>query len=477
VASAEDRGRSPGLPSIAIPIAIVGAVVLALTLGLINLGDKSLWVDEGVSVASASGDMGSPSRVIETEPNFALYYGVLHVWQLFGTSEFWVRLLSVLAFGAAVLLTAAVAARVFGRGTAAIAALLTAVNGLALMHAQEARSYTLAMAFAAATTLLFLDAMDKHTGRRWATWGTVSIVAVFVHPFCGFVLAGQLLSLALLPPDRVPWRQAVPAALGTGIALVPLAVLLANSPTERIEWIPAPSLGNLVDYAERVAGGGVQLVAYLALGAIVAVSTLLAARGGARRDPQVWRMGVIVLWLLCPFVLGFVVSLEQPLLQSRYLIVALPAMTILAAAGLVRLRWAPAVTAGLAALVAFGIDDVREHYRYQNADWRSAANLIVDHADETDTVVVHPLGATALAYYLKRGDSPVTEPAYGPPVLASGPSSLDPGDRIWLVYLASSFSGAKSNPPPRALVGRRRALQGEWSVHRIAVRLYAPERS
>jgi mannosyltransferase len=477
VASAEDPGRSPGLPSIVIPVAIVGAVVLALTLGLVNLDDKNLWLDEGVSVASASGDVGSAGRVIETEPNFALYYGVLHVWQLFGTSEFWVRLLSVLAFAAGVLLTAAVASRVFGRGTAAAAALLTAVNGLALTHAQEARSYTLAMALAAATTLLFLDAMERPIGRRWAAWAVVSIVAVFMHPFCGFVLAGQVLSLALLPRDRVPWRQAGLATLVTGLALVPLAVLLANSPTERIDWIPAPDLGDVIDYAERVAGGGLELAAYLALGGVAVVSALLAARGGARRDPQIWRVGLIVLWLLCPFVLGFIVSLEQPLLQSRYLIVALPPLTILAAAGLVRLRWAPAVAGGLVALFALGIDDVSEHYERQNADWRSAARVIAERADETDTVVVHPHGAPALAYYLERGESPVTDPAYGPPVLARGPSSLDPGDRIWLVYFDSGLVEGGSNPPPRALVGRRRALLDEWSLHRIGVMLYAPERA
>jgi mannosyltransferase len=477
VASAEDPGRSPGLLSVAIPVAIVGATVLALALGLAHLGEKSLWLDEGVSFASASGEVGSVGHVIEVEPNFALYYGVLHVWQLFGTSEFWLRLLSVLAFAVAVLLTAAVAARIFGRPAAAIAALLIAVNGLALTHAQEVRSYTIAMALAAATTLLFLDAVERPTGRRWAAWAAVSIVAVLMHPFCGFVLAGQVLSLALLPRDLVPWRQAGLATLGTGLAVVPLGVLLANSPTERIEWIPAPDLDAVIGYAERVAGGGVQLAAYLVLGVIAVVPVALAARGAHWRNPQTWRVGLVVLWLLSPFVLGLVVSLAQPLLQSRYLIVALPPLIILAAAGLVRLRWAPAIVAVLVALLAFGVDDVSEQYRRQSADWRSAATVIADRADETDTVVVHPLGAPALAYYLKRDNAAVTDPAYGPPVLARGPSSLDARDRVWLVHFTSSLRAAAADPPPRALVGARRTLLDQWSVHRLSVMLYGPERA
>jgi mannosyltransferase len=478
VAAVLERGRSPGREPILAAAAVGGAMLVALALGLLHLDSKSFWLDEGVSAQAAAGELGSPGRLISTEPNLALYYGVLHVWQLFGSSEFWLRLPSVFGFVAAVLLTAAVAARVFGRPTAAIAALLISVNAFALDHAQEARPYTFALALSAGTTLLFLDSVEHPTARRWIAWAAVSVFAVFMHPFCGFVLAGQVASLALLPAERIPWRAATAATLGSAAALIPLAVLLSRSPTERIEWIPAPEFEFIRQYAERLVGGDsgqTQLLLYLLFVGIAVAGAVAAARRRGWRTVQTWRVGLVVIWLLAPFVFGLLVSLFQPLLQARYLIVALPPLAILAAAGLVRLRWAPAVAAGVALLVAMHVADIRDGYDDPNEDWRSAAAVIAPRAERSDTVVVHPLGAPALTYYLERTDSPVTDPTYGPPLLESHNPSLDPRHRVWLVFFHRRDPPGDPLPPPEDFVGERRALVGEWSVHEVDLMLYGPE--
>jgi mannosyltransferase len=474
-----ERRSAGGEPILAAAV-VGGAIVVALVLGLLHLDSKSFWLDEGVSAQIAAGDLGSAGRVISTEPNLALYYGFLHVWQLFGSGEFWLRLPSVFGFVAAVLLTAAVAARVFGQPTAAIAAVLISLNAFALDHAQEARPYTFALALSAGTTLLFLDAVEAPTARRWVAWAAVSVFAVFMHPFCGFVLAGQVASLALLSGERIPWRAAVPATLGTAAALVPLAVLLSRSPTERIEWIPPPEFEFVRTYAERLVGGDngeTQLLLYLLLAGVGVAGAFAAARGRGWRTVRTWRVALVVIWLLAPFVLGLLVSLFQPLLQARYLIVAIPPLAILAAAGLVRLRWAPAVAAGVALLVAMHVADVRDGYDDPNEDWRSAAAVIGPRAERSDTVVVHPLGAPALRYYLERADSPVTDPRYGPPILEDPETSLNPRQRVWLVFFDRKEPADDPLPPPEEFVGERRALVGEWSVHELDLMLYGPEPS
>jgi hypothetical protein len=301
---------------------------------------------------------------------------------------------------------------------------------------------------------------------------------VFTHPFCGFVLAGQVASLALLPGERIPWRAAVPATLGSAAALIPLAVLLSRSPTERIEWIPAPEFEFVRLYAERLVGGDngqTQLLLYLLLVGIAVAGAVALARRRGWRTVQTWRVGLVVIWLLAPFVLGLLVSLFQPLLQARYLIVAVPPLAILAAAGLMRLRWAPAVAVGIVLLVAMHVADVRDGYDDPNEDWRSAAAVIAPRAERSDTVVVHPLGAPALTYYLDRTDSPVTDPTYGPPILKDPDPSLDPRHRVWLVFFHRRDPPGDPLPPPEEFVGERRALVGEWSVHEVDLMLYGPE--
>jgi mannosyltransferase len=479
VASVPHSGGSLPRESLFAAAAVGAAVVLALVLGLLHLDSKSFWADEGVSAQTAAGELGPVSDVITTEPNHAFYYGFLHVWQLLGSGEAWLRLPSVVAFAAAVLMTAAVAARAFGRQVAVIAALLMAVNAFALVHAQEARPYTFAVALAAATTLLFMDAVERPTPGRWVAWAGLGVVAVFMHPFCGFVLAGQVASLVLLPPRRIPWRTAIPATLGSAAALVPLAVLLERSPTERIDWIPAPSFESVRGHAERLAGGDdgeLQLLLYLLFGGIAVAFAVATARRRGWRSERTWRAGVVVAWLLAPFALGLLVSAFQPLLQARYLLVALPPLAILAAAGLVRMRWTPAVVAGAALLVGLHLADVREAYDSPNEDWRSAAAVIAPRAKSSDTVVVHPIGAPALSYYLERTDSPVTRPRYGPPILEQAEATLNPRGRVWVVLFDRPRDGERP-PPPAEFVGNRRDREGEWSVNELRLSLYGPEKT
>jgi hypothetical protein len=103
--------------------------------------------------------------------------------------------------------------------------------------------------------------------------------------------------------------------------------------------------------------------------------------------------------------------------------------------------------------------------------------VIAPRAKTGDAVVVHPLGAPALGYYLSRADSAVTEPRYGPPILDDPDASLDPRRRVWLVFFENARPDADRLPPPEELVGDRRALIDEWSVHRVALMLYGPERA
>jgi hypothetical protein len=99
--------------------------------------------------------------------------------------------------------------------------------------------------------------------------------------------------------------------------------------------------------------------------------------------------------------------------------------------------------------------------------------VIAPRAERSDTVVVHPLGAPALGYYLERTDSPVTRPRYGPPILEDPDPSLDPRHRVWVVL----FEREPPEPLPQAeeFVGTRRMLVGEWAVHRVTLKLYGPE--
>lgn len=115
--------------------------LLALLLRLVNLGGKSLWVDEGFSVTQAMRATTAVfTNVDDSHP--PLYYMMLHYWVArFGSSEAAVRLPSVLVSLANLGLLYLLTRSLFNRQVAITAAALLAVAPLDIWYAQEARMY------------------------------------------------------------------------------------------------------------------------------------------------------------------------------------------------------------------------------------------------------------------------------------------------------------------------------------------------
>src|SRR5258705_3772980 len=116
---------------------------------------KSFWLDEAISVGIARLPWQQFFDVLRhREINMALYYVLLHFWLVLGSSEGFIRGLSVLFSVATVPVMYALGARLFGRGTGLLAAWLLAINAYNVRYAQEARGYALVIFLAVLTTWL-----------------------------------------------------------------------------------------------------------------------------------------------------------------------------------------------------------------------------------------------------------------------------------------------------------------------------------
>src|SRR5262249_33952265 len=93
------------------------------------LGAKSIWLDEGISIAIARLPWSQLLRVLwQREANMTLYYLLLRCWMTLGSSEGFIRALSVLFSVATVPLLYALGSRLFGRPAGLLAAWLLAIN-------------------------------------------------------------------------------------------------------------------------------------------------------------------------------------------------------------------------------------------------------------------------------------------------------------------------------------------------------------
>ena len=155
----------------------------AFWLRLFLLDGQSLWWDEGISLHLATSSFAEivANRAANIHP--PLYFFLLKIWvMLTGTTSFAARYFSVLASFLQVVLVYALLRDWFGRRTAVIGLVLTAVYALSIVYAQEVRVY----AFLPLTYLLILllahrVAQEQPTRRLWLALGVAEWVALHLH--------------------------------------------------------------------------------------------------------------------------------------------------------------------------------------------------------------------------------------------------------------------------------------------------------
>ena len=439
---------------------LVAVLAIAALLRSLHLGDKSFWMDEGVSFAINRLSWIDFLKISwRRELNMAPYYLLLRGWMKFGTGEAFLRSLSVLFSVAAVAVIYLLGRRLFGLRAGLLAALLAAVHAFLVRYAQEARSYSLVIFLVSLSCLLFVRNLESRE-RTWTAYIVITALAIYGHFFALLVVLSQWISLQLLPRPlhSQPWR----AWKITAIAILPLIVFIATRGAGPIAWISRPNSSSLHSFLVAFTGNGgdVLLAAYMILTA-AAVIILVIRRAELRIHRHLWGMAFVLSWLLVPILVTLVFSLARPVFLPRYLVICVPALVLLAAAVLVRLssRWLQA--AAVLLLAWFSLQGVRSYYRADfdiaREDWRDATHYVLSQALPGDGVVFHAaLGRMPFEYYVSQEKSEATRPDIafprsGPAITysdfvanaknASVGALADRYSRVWLVLAHNEIAG------------------------------------
>jgi Dolichyl-phosphate-mannose-protein mannosyltransferase len=442
--------------------------LLALALCVFDLTTRSLWLDESATVAIASQHGGAfGAAVAHDGGNMLAYYGLLHVliaW--FGSAAFVIRFPSVLFAAATVGLTAALGLRLFGRRIAALAGTLTAVSLTLVYWGQDARGYAAMVMLIVASYLAFLALLEPGAGwRPWVAYVVLSTAAVYAGLEAVLVIPAQL---AVLVWRRERWRAVASAAASTAACCIPLAVLAADRGSGQLFWVPPPSGRVLRQVLESLTSAGLQPEFYTPTSrsllvltlAILAIGGLAVVRLALKRRP-VHAAGLVVAWLTVPAVVAALESAAgQSIFQPRYLLVSLPAVSLLLGWTLLQVSWPRAVMVALgAALITLRVLQLAPAYGVSSENWRGLTRYVVSHSQARDCIAFYPLdNRQAFRYYLGSAQSAPR------PLLPATPwrqvrpfvedyASLAPGavarlpascGRVWLV---SSHEGRAGGPP------------------------------
>ncbi|MFE4666267.1 glycosyltransferase family 39 protein [Streptomyces sp. NPDC056716] len=396
--------------------ALPAAVMLALSVwGL----DRGMWWDEITTYEAATREFGELWKLLHTvDAVHGLYYLLMHAVLPPGEGDaVLLRLPSVLGMTLAVAGTAAIGRRLAGARTGVLAGLVLALSPLASHYAQEGRSYALVTAAVVLASLLFLRAVEKPSAARWAGYAAAVILATGLHLFAVLILLPHGVCLAAA---RAPWRTArrwLMAALAVALCVLPFGLLARRQAGQvgRLDPTSVKSVGFLV---HEFIGPGI------AAGALISALVIVGIRGPA---------GIRVLalpWLVVPSAVLLTYSFFQPAFHPRYVLHSLPALALLAAAGIdtvaraaarrlprrlnVRRGGRPVVGFGLVLIAALLVLHLpgqltERTATSRNDDQTAAAELIGAFARSGDAVVFRPATKRGLTSVYRREFSLVSD--------------------------------------------------------------------
>jgi uncharacterized membrane protein len=450
------------------------ALALALAVGTVlrtwALGRYSLWIDEAATFQFASLPFRDFLRVLwDGQANMALYYALMRVWIRVGESEAALRSLSVIFGVATIPAVYLLGARLFDRATGAIASLLFAVHAFAVQWSREARSYSLLTLLLVLTAYFLVRALTSGRCGYAIALAVTAALAVYSHVFAILVLFALALAAALGARSRAASRSMLIAFLVFGHLCVPMAVFVLLRHGSQLAWIQPPTLASVLGFILVVTGGGgaVLSLLYIALGTVGAI----AAR-------ERWQTSLLLLWLLAPPVLTLLASLAIPVFDNRYMVMCVPALTLLAARGLTRLQRSPRVSIlfPAALTVAVALSGLGDYWYFQSmpfSDWRAAVRYVLDNQQPGDGLVFWKGNVFPFRYYSRGERTPtiVYPPAEWRPVTEELLSRSTRGyDRIWLVLHAEVRDTPeyriveRAFAPPRFGLETRRAFPGQLPI-------------
>ncbi|GAA2862581.1 hypothetical protein GCM10010517_21590 [Streptosporangium fragile] len=440
--------RAPSRPAARQPARIwpnAAAGIVAILVALAGSSAVSHSGDELATLSAARRGLGGLWELAQhIDGHFLPYYGFMHLWLELGQAEWWMRLPSALATGAAAALIADLGRRLGSPPAGLFAAVVYVLLPSVSYHGQNARPYAFAAAAAVLATWALHRAMEEPE-RRAGWWRYAAAVGLLgcTQVFSLLVLAAHLSAVGLYGRGVLP-RTVASMAVGC----VPGAMWTAVGFAERhaISWIKLPEPDVFLALPKMIGGTALAGCAVLIL---AVAAPLVRRRHGADR---LW-IALLAGWAVLPPLLLFAVSyLVSPVYVDRYLFATVPAYALLAGltlAAVPRAVAGPALAGVLVAGLPGQLDVRREDGHHEN--FPRAVRIITDAAEPGDAIVY---GRSSLRegflYYgggslpddvLRTGSAPLPD-SFGYPERADLAAAVEGRERVWVIWRGGSAAAS-----------------------------------
>lgn len=375
------------------------AIAYGIFLRVFRFWTPSLWVDE-IATAHIASAPDLPTLYQRSRLGFELpvHHFAARLFLLFGHSEFFLRLPSILFGLAALALLVFCLRRLVGSRGALYAGAIFALNSRAILHTQDARMYALALFLTILSIYSFILVIEG-TGLRWlALYGVVTVLLSYNQIVYTTILIGEIAVTAaylLLSRERPRGLRRLLAAQATVLVLlaplVSYARSLRASESKIYTWIAPPDAAwfrDLVEWPEIS----------FALVLLPGLALLWKHRHGliptSRPARTLLGLGIVYAAIWPAAVLAARLGIINILLP-RYLFPALLGLLILVAACAARAN-EPLLRVGLCVyvcLLAYFQTMVAAKFGpwvgiLTQQDWRAASHWIEEHSRPGDVVLL-----------------------------------------------------------------------------------------
>jgi hypothetical protein len=421
--------------------------ILSLYFGLAfyQLDHQSLWTDEVISATRATSDEPLLSRGRWFGGQSPPYFILLHLWAHQGTSEFTLRMLSVLLGGITVYLTYVIGLQLCNLHVAMLAATLLATSPFLIWYSQEVRYVIFMIPVGLITLYTFKRILHRQSLGWWLLYCGSVMLAIATFIVSAFLPLAQGLYVICSPSRRLVLRKWAICQL----AIVAFFLWWANDGHfgqlggywQKLSAHVTASGGEIYasQAVESFSAGGSREFTLMALPyTFFAFSTgfslgpslpeLHASRALATFRPHavtvalsallfgglfilgltsLWRQShaaaLLILWLVIPMAatLGVSALIPEMAYNVRYVAVAFPVYILILSAGIASLRRPIIQYMILAAVLLFNGLSLANYYhnpRYSREDARGAARYLQMAMGPRDVIGIVG-NTTALAHY------------------------------------------------------------------------------
>lgn len=398
----------------------VAVAVFAVAVSAAGSARPSLWFDEAATISAGTRTLPELWRLLgNIDAVHGLFYLLAHGWlTLFPATEFWLRLPSCLAVGAAAAGVVVLGRRFASRTVAVSAGVIFAILPRITWAGIEARSYALSTAVAVWLTVLLVAAVRRDRPGWWLAYTAALVGSTVLNLFAVLVVLPHFVAVARCAPGRAGVWRWVGWVVGATAVLMPFA-LFCRTQIAQVQWISPLSPGTLLEigyqqYFDRSAS--------FATAAALVLLACLALRRFASLDGNTRTLAAVtVAWMVLPTLalVGYS-ALAEPIYYPRYLCFTSPAAALFLAICLVALaQTRERVTALLVVLALAAAPNYllkqRGPYAKEGMDFSQVADLVTARAAPGDCLIldntvswlpgpVRPLTAARPAAYAKLID-------------------------------------------------------------------------